>query len=230
RTGRRVATRNLIFSIVAQHLAFSLWVIWSAVAVSLPAAGFHFSVNQLFWLVSVPNLLGSALRLPYTFAVPRFGGRDWTVVSKLLLLVPCTMMIVAVSSHASYGFFVLAAMTAGLGGGTFASSMANISFFYPQAQKGSALGVNAAGGNLGVASGLLLVPILIHLGTGVHLVYAAVFYAPLVVLAAVCALLFMDNLHAAVSDLGGQVAAARRPDTWLMSFLYVGTFGSFIGY
>src|SRR6266511_543691 len=95
-SGRRVATRNLIFSIFAEHLAFSLWSIWSVVVVSLPAAGFHFNVGQLFWLVSMPNLLGSALRLPYTFAVPRFGGRNWTVISTLLLLIPSIMLIVAV--------------------------------------------------------------------------------------------------------------------------------------
>jgi NNP family nitrate/nitrite transporter-like MFS transporter len=229
-TGRRVATRNLVFSIFAEHLAFSLWSIWSVIVVSLPAAGFHFTVSQLFWLVSMPNLLGSALRLPYTLAVPRFGGRNWTVVSTLLLLIPSTMIIVAVSSHASYGFFLLAAATAGLGGGNFASSMANISFFYPEARKGSALGLNAAGGNIGVAVGQLLVPILIHIGTGVHIAYAGMFYTPLVIIAAACALLFMDNLRTATSDVAAQAAAARRRDTWVMSFLYIGTFGSFIGY
>ena len=229
-SGRRVATRNLIFSIFAEHLAFSLWSIWSVVVVSLPAAGFHFNVGQLFWLVSMPNLLGSALRLPYTFAVPRFGGRNWTVISTLLLLIPSIMLIVAVTSHASYGFFLLAAATAGLGGGNFASSMANISFFYPESRKGSALGFNAAGGNIGVAVGQLLVPILINIGTGVHIAYAGMFYAPLVIIAAACALLFMDNLRTATSDFAAQAAAVRRRDTWVMSFLYIGTFGSFIGY
>jgi MFS transporter, NNP family, nitrate/nitrite transporter len=229
-TGRRVAARNLIFSIFAEHLAFTLWSIWSVLVVSLPSAGFHFSVSQLFWLVSMPNLLGSALRLPYTFAVARFGGRNWTIVSTLLLLVPSGMLIAAVTSHASYGFFLLAAAMAGLGGGNFASSMANISYFYPESRKGSALGLNAAGGNIGVAVGQLLVPIIIHLGTGVHLVYAALFYTPLVIVAAACALLFMNNLHTATADFGAQAAAVRRSDTWVMSFLYIGTFGSFIGY
>jgi NNP family nitrate/nitrite transporter-like MFS transporter len=229
-TGRRVATRNLVFSIFAEHLAFSLWSIWSVVVVSLPAAGFHFSISQLFWLVSMPNLLGSALRVPYTFAVPRFGGRNWTVVSTLLLLIPSGLLIVAVTNHASYGFFLFAAATAGLGGGNFASSMANISFFYPEASKGSALGLNAAGGNIGVAIGQLLVPILINIGTGVHIAYAGMFYAPLVIVAAACAFLFMDNLRTATSDFAAQAAAVRRRDTWVMSFLYIGTFGSFIGY
>src|SRR3954454_17682385 len=88
RTGRRVAARNLVFSIFAEHLGFSIWLLWSAVAVSLPAAGFGFSVDQLLWLVAVPNLVGSFMRIPYTAAVARFGGRNWTVISAALLLVP----------------------------------------------------------------------------------------------------------------------------------------------
>ena len=229
-TGRRIAARNLVCSVFVEHLAFSLWSIWSVVVVSLPAAGFHFGLNQLFWLVSLPNLLGAALRLPYTLAVSRFGGRNWTVASTLLLLVPCAMLIVAVTSHGSYGLFLLAAASAGVGGGNFASSTANISFFYPRARKGSALGLNAAGGNVGVAIGQLLVPVLVTAGTGVHIAYAGAFYAAFVVLAAACALLFMDNLRTATAEVGAQAAAARRRDTWLVSLLYVGTFGSFVGY
>ncbi|APU13939.1 MULTISPECIES: MFS transporter [Actinoalloteichus] len=231
RTGARVARRNLIFSIFAEHLGFALWSIWSVVVVALPSAGFAFSVDQLFWLVAVPNLLGSALRLPYTFAVPRFGGRNWTAVSALLLLLPVALLILCVSNpETPFWMFLLAAATAGVGGGNFASSMANISFFYPESRKGFALGLNAAGGNLGVALMQLIIPVVISLGTGVNLAYAALFYLPFVVAAAICALLFMDNLVEARSDFKAQITAARRPHTWVMSFLYIGTFGSFIGF
>ncbi len=81
RSGRRrpqVARRNLVFSILAEHLGFSVWVLWAIVAVNLNSVGFAFTESQLFWLVAVPNLVGATLRLPYTFAVPRFGGRNWT--------------------------------------------------------------------------------------------------------------------------------------------------------
>src|SRR5881397_1391321 len=87
-TGKKTARRNLIFSILAEHLGFSVWLLWSVSAALLAKAGFGFTPQQLFWLVAVPNLVGSLLRLPYTFAVPKFGGRNWTVVSALLLLVP----------------------------------------------------------------------------------------------------------------------------------------------
>jgi MFS transporter, NNP family, nitrate/nitrite transporter len=107
----------------------------------------------------VPNLIGSFLRIPYTFAVSRFGGRAWATVSASLLLVPCVLLAVVVPSgwladqdHSTQLWvLVMCAATAGFGGGNFSSSMANISFFYPDRRKGLALGLDAAGGNLGVA-------------------------------------------------------------------------------
>src|SRR5689334_902633 len=122
--GRQVARRNLIWSIFAEHLGFSVWLFWSVSAAMLPKMGFDFTVSQLFVLVAVPNLVGSLLRLPYTFAVPRFGGRNWTVVSALLLLVPTLLFASAVRDPSTpYWMFVLIAATAGVGGGNFASSM-----------------------------------------------------------------------------------------------------------
>jgi NNP family nitrate/nitrite transporter-like MFS transporter len=226
-TGSRVARRNLIWSIVTEHLGFSVWLLWSVIVLALPKAGFDFSVDQLFWLVAVPNLVGAAMRIPYTFAVPKFGGRNWTVISALLLLIPTAFLTYCVTSHASYGMFVLAAATAGLGGGNFASSMANISFFYPERRKGFALGLNAAGGNIGVAVVQVVVPIVIVAG---GLAFASLMWMPLVVIAAICAWLFMDNLTVAKSSLRSQLGALKRKHTWVMSFLYIGTFGSFIGY
>ena len=128
----------------------------------LPKVGFDFTVPQLFVLVAIPNLVGSLIRLPYTFAVPRFGGRTWTVISASLLLVPTPLFAWAVQSPGTpYWVFRLVAATAGLGGGNFASSMANINSFYPIAKKGTALGLNAAGGNVGVAVIQFFLPILV---------------------------------------------------------------------
>ena len=238
RSGRRTATRNLVFSILAEHLGFSVWLLWSTVAVSLNKAGFHFSTAQLFWLVAVPNLVGSVLRLPYTFAVPRFGGRNWTVFSAAVLLVPVLLLVVAVTHPGTpYGVFLLVAALAGLGGGNFASSMANISFFYPEDRKGLALGVNAAGGNLGVAVVQRLVPWVITLGVvgaaqkpRVYLQNAGLVYVLPIVLAAVLAWRYMDNLRVSTARFAEQRPVLRRRHTWVMSFLYVGTFGSFIGF
>lgn len=231
RTGRRTAIRNLVFSVFAEHLGFLIWLLWSVVVLSLPAAGFSFTVDQLFWLVAVPNLVGSTLRLPYTFAVTRFGGRNWTVISALLLFIPTTLLALAVSNaNTPFWAFVLVAATAGLGGGNFASSMTNISFFFPERRKGFALGLNAAGGNLGTSVVQFAVPTFVALGAGISLAFAGLMWMPFILAAAICAWLFMDNLKVAQTPIRQQLAAIKRPQTWVMSFLYIGTFGSFVGY
>jgi MFS transporter, NNP family, nitrate/nitrite transporter len=240
REGRSIARRNLVFSIFAEFLGFSVWQLWSVVAVHLNRVGFQYSLAELFWLVSVPGLVGATLRFPYGFAVPVLGGRSWTVVSSALLLVP-TVLLAVIVQHPGTPFWItlLAASTAGFGGGNFASSMSNISFFYPNRRKGWALGVNAAGGNIGVAVGQVVVPALVGLGAlglngkaAHHLALrnAGLVWVPLVVAAAACAFLFMDNLAVVRASLRDQAVVLRRRHTWLMSWLYIGTFGSFIGY
>jgi len=240
-TGKPVARRNLIWSIFAEHLGFSVWLFWSVSAAMLNKMGFNFTIEQLFFLVAIPNLVGSLIRLPYTFAVPKFGGRNWTVVSASMLLIPTLLFAWAVQNPATpYWVFLAIAATAGLGGGNFASSMANINFFYPSKAKGTALGLNAAGGNLGVALIQFFLPIivggagvfgLVKASTGgIHLERAGYLYAALAVVAAVCAFMFMNNLAVAKSSPREQLAVVKYKHTWVMSFLYIGTFGSFIGY
>ncbi|MFB9677205.1 MFS transporter [Streptosporangium vulgare] len=224
--GKKVARRNLIFSIFAEHLGFTLWTVWSIVTVQL--GSYEFSTDQLFWIVALPNLIGSALRIPYTFAPARFGGRNFTVVSALLLLVPAVLLAVAVGNPATpYWVFLVIAATAGLGGGNFASSMANITYFYPQHRQGSALGLNAAGGNIGVSSVQLVMPLVIG---AFGLAAAGLFWIPFILAAAIGAYFFMDNLTSAKANPADQLKVAGRAQTWIMSVLYIGTFGSFIGY
>jgi NNP family nitrate/nitrite transporter-like MFS transporter len=230
RTGRRIARRNLAWSIVAENIGFSVWMMWSVVAARLPAAGFHYGTDQLFLLVAVPGLVGALMRVPYTFAVPRFGGRNWTIVSAMLLLVPTTALACLVSRpQTPFALMIAAAATAGLGGGNFASSMANISFFYPDREKGWALGLNAAGGNIGVSTVQLLVPLVIGAGAA-SLSRAGWMWMPAVGVAAIGAARWMDNLASARSSFREQLAVARRKDAWIVSWLYIGTFGSFVGY
>ncbi|MCS7479699.1 MFS transporter [Umezawaea endophytica] len=231
RTGKKIARKNLGFSILAENLGFSVWVLMSIVVVSLGSVGYAFSVGQTFWLLIVPNLVGAALRVPYTFAVPRFGGRMWTTISAGLLLIPCAMLTFAVVNDGTpFWFFLLTAAAMGLGGGNFSSSMANISFFYPEGKKGLALGLNAAGGNLGVAVTQLIVPVVITIGTGINLAYSALIWMPFIVLATACAWFFMDSLTQAKPDGVSYQRALSNKHTWVMSFLYIGTFGSFIGF
>jgi len=244
-TGRRIASRNLAFSIFAEHLGFAIWVLWSVVVLSLPAAGLTMSVSESFWLVSLPNLIGAAMRIPYTFAVPRFGGRLWTTVSAAVLLVPTSLLAFLVPSgwlraqdhQTQFVVLLVCAAVAGLGGGNFASSMANISFFYPERHKGFALGMNAAGGNLGVAVVQVFTPLAVLVGVPralagkeVHLAHAGLMWMPLIVISAVCAWLFMDSLPEAKADARSYAQALRHRHTWVVSVLYVGTFGSFIGF
>lgn len=229
--GRAIARRNLTLSVFAEFLGFCVWALWSVVVPLMPAAGFAVTLDQQFWLIAVPSLVGATLRIPYTFAVPRFGGRNWTVISSLLLLAPATAMAVVMTRPGtSFGVLLLCAALAGFGGGNFASSMTNISFFYPEAEKGKALGLNAAGGNLGTGIVQMIVPAVIAIGAGTHLDRAGLMFVPLALLAAVLAWRGMDNLTGVRSDYRAFAAATRNPHTWVISFLYIGTFGSFIGY
>jgi MFS transporter, NNP family, nitrate/nitrite transporter len=248
RSGKRIARKNLCFSIFAEHIGFAIWVLWTIIVINLVNVGIALSVPEQFWLTAVPNLIGSTLRIPYTFAVPRFGGRLWTTVSASLLLIPVLLVAIVVpsgwlaSQSADTQFWVLlgCAATAGFGGGNFSSSMANISFFYPEGRKGLALGLNAAGGNLGVAVAQLLVPLVLIVGVpaaavklpvhDVELAYAGLMWLPFIVVAALGAWLYMDSLTQAKTDTRAYVAALGRSQTWVMSILYIGTFGSFIGY
>src|SRR4051794_16479544 len=247
-TGRRGARKNLAFSIFAEHLGFSIWVLWTIVVLNLGNVGITLSLPEQFWLTAVPNLVGSTLRIPYTFAVPRFGGRVWTTISASLLLIPTLALAfivpsgwLASQSHDTQFWVLLAcAATAGVGGGNFSSSMANFSFFYPGGRRGLALGLNAAGGTLGVAVAQLLVPLVIIVGVpaaavklplhDVHLAYAGLMWIPFIVLAALCAWFFMDTLADAKADTRSYAKALGHGQTWVMSLLYIGTFGSFIGY
>ena len=240
--GKWIARRNLIWSIIAEHLGFSIWLIWSIVATKLPQAGFHYTTDQLFQLVALPGLIGSLMRFPYTFAVTTFGGRNWTVFSAAVLFIPTLALAYFVTQpDTPFWLMLCVAATAGLGGGNFASSMANISFFYPDRMKGWALGLNAAGGNIGVSGVQLVTPLL--LGTGLVSLYLAtptpdglylqnaglIWILPLAI-AVAGAFFFMNNLTSARSSFKDQLAIVKRKHTWIMSYIYIGTFGSFIGY
>ena len=246
--GRQIARRNLILSIFAENLGFSIWVLWTIVVINLGDVGIKLSLGDQFLLTAVPNLIGSFLRIPYTVAIPRFGGRAWTTFSVALLLIPAILVAVVVPSgwlaHQDHStqlwVLLLCAAASGVGGGNFSSSMANISFFYPKRRKGFALGLNAAGGNLGVAICQLVVPLVVIIGVPsalvtlpthpVHLAYAGIVWMPFILLAAVLAWTRMDSLTQARTDAGPWVRATASPQTWIVSLLYIGTFGSFIGY
>jgi MFS transporter, NNP family, nitrate/nitrite transporter len=229
RTGAKIANRNLWFSILSEHIGFSIWTMWS-VLVLFMGPEYHIDAAGKFLLVSIPTLVGSILRLPYTFAVARFGGRNWTIISAALLLIPTILAAIVMHPGTSFATFLVVAAIGGLGGGNFASSMTNINAYFPESRKGWALGLNAGGGNIGVPViqliGLLIIA---TAGTGAPRILLGV-YIPLIVIAAVCAATWMDNLSPVRNDTGAFSEAVKHNQTWLMAFLYIGTFGSFIGY
>ncbi|HEX5379075.1 MAG TPA: MFS transporter [Phenylobacterium sp.] len=244
--GRPVARRNLWISTYCLLLAFAVWMVWSVVVARLPAAGFHFTPDQLFWLAALPGLSGATLRIFYSFVVPLFGGRLWTAISTASLLLPAFGVGYAVQNpETPYLIFIVLALLCGLGGGNFASSMANISFFFPKAEKGSALAINAGLGNLGVSLMQFVVPLAITMaifgamggepqvtsaGKQLWMQNAGFLWIPFILAGAALAWFGMDDLATTKSSFSDQAAIFERRHTWLMCWLYTGTFGSFIGF
>ena len=247
--GRGIASRNLWISIPALMLAFAVWMVWSAVVVNLPYVGFKLSVRELFWLAALPSLCGATLRIFYSFMVPIFGGRRWTAISTAMLLLPAAGIGFAVRDPGtSYSTLAVLALLCGFGGGNFASSMANINFFFPKSQKGTALGLNAGLGNLGVSLVQFVVPAVITLeifgalgggpqtwirGAEVRQMWlqnAGLIWVPLIAVCALAAWFGMDDLATAKASFSDQAVIFKRKHSWIMCWLYLGTFGSFIGY
>ncbi|KOT95705.1 nitrate/nitrite transporter [Streptomyces ardesiacus] len=226
-TGERTARRNLFFSVLSEHIGFSVWTMWS-VLVLFMGPEYGLTPADKFLLTSLVTLVGAVVRVPYTFAVAVFGGRNWTVVSAGLLLVPTVAAFAVMEPGTSFPTFLLVGLLAGIGGGNFASSMTNINAFFPLRQKGWALGLNAGGGNIGVPVIQLAALAIIGAGGGPRVLLGV--YIPLILLAAVLAAGRMDNLASVRNDTGAAKDAARDAHTWIMSVLYIGTFGSFIGY
>ncbi|WP_229837500.1 nitrate/nitrite transporter [Thalassobaculum fulvum] len=245
-TGRRIAQRNLWISIPCLLLAFSVWMVWSVVVAKLPAIGFKYTTDQLFWLAALPGLSGATLRIFYSFMVPIFGGRLWTTLSTASLLIPAFGIGYAVQDpNTPYLIFLVLALLCGLGGGNFASSMANISFFFPKSQKGNALALNAGLGNAGVSVMQFTVPLVITAGvfgtmggepqtasatTQLWLQNAGFIWVPFLILATVFAWIGMNDLASAKASFREQAVIFQRKHNWIMCWLYTGTFGSFIGY
>ncbi|MEU3659560.1 nitrate/nitrite transporter [Streptomyces sp. NPDC032940] len=226
-TGEPIARRNLFFSVLSEHIGFSVWTMWS-VLVLFMGPEYGLTPADKFLLTSVVTLVGAVVRVPYTFAVAVFGGRNWTVVSAGLLLVPTVAAFVVMEPGTSFSTFLLVGLLAGIGGGNFASSMTNINAFFPLRKKGWALGLNAGGGNIGVPVIQLAALAIIGANGGPRVLLGV--YIPLILLAAVLAARHMDNLASVRNDTGAAKDAARDAHTWIMSVLYIGTFGSFIGY
>ncbi|MBB3933377.1 NNP family nitrate/nitrite transporter-like MFS transporter [Kaistia hirudinis] len=247
--GRPIARRNLFLSIPALLLSFAVWQVWSVVVAKLPLVGFALSTDQLFLLAALPGISGAVLRIFYSFMVPIFGGRLWTTLTTWSLVIPAVGIGYAVQNpDTPYVVLLILALLCGFGGGNFASSMANISFFFPKAEKGNALALNAGLGNLGVSVVQFVVPLVITAGvfgalggdptmakgaageTPLWLQNAGFVFVPFIVLSAFASWFGMNDIASAKASFAEQAVIFQRRHNWIMCWLYTGTFGSFIGF
>lgn len=310
--GKKVANRNLWISVPCLLCAFAIWGYWSIITVQMKNLGFPFTPQQLFTLTSIAGLTGATLRIPNSFLIAIAGGRNVITLTTALLLLPTIGAGIALQDiNTPFATFAILAALSGIGGGNFASSMSNISFFYPKRMQGTALGINAGIGNLGVSIMQILLPFVMTFslfgalgGDGIPLPAAiggkpagtlawiqncGLVWVPVLVVLVIIAGIRMTNLPSfnvgsAVSAIGkslalilmGYVASAlglylllgqgwnmwlvlpitmiatillmklfpgtvaanlkkqfaifRAKHNWVMTWLYVMTFGSFIGY
>jgi MFS transporter, NNP family, nitrate/nitrite transporter len=225
-----IARRNLIWSNVSAHLAFSIWYLWSVLVLFMPQSVYGFSTGDKLLLAATATLVGAVVRIPYAMAATRFGGRNWAVFSSLVLLIP-TFGAIVLLAHPGlplWPYLVCAALT-GLGGGNYAASLANAEAFYPRRLKGLALGLTGGLSNLGSAAvqavGLVVLAAFGHRAP--YLVCAV--YLVLLAIAGVGAALFMDNLTHVI-EVGHVRSVLRVPDSWGIALLYLCCSGSFLGF
>ncbi|MBI2815794.1 MAG: antiporter [Acidobacteria bacterium] len=311
-TGKRIAYRNLWISVPCLLCSFAIWGYWSIITVQMKNLGFPFTSAQLFTLTAVAGLAGATLRIPNSFLIAIAGGRNVIALSTAFMLVPTLGAGIALQDKATpFSTFVILAALSGVGGGNFASSMSNISFFFPKRMQGTALGINAGLGNLGVSFMQFVLPWVTTFalfgaiggaglalpaavpgkaaGTLVWIQNTGLFWVPILVALSIIAWFGMTNLPVfqigstaiallrvlgltligfAASAVGlflllslklnmwlvlpvtiitclllmktvpGTVAASlkrqfsifRSKHNWIMTWLYIMTFGSFIGY
>jgi NNP family nitrate/nitrite transporter-like MFS transporter len=164
-TGKKVASRNLWISIPSLLCGFAVWLYWSVITVQMLNLGFPFSNAELFTLSAIAGLTGATLRIPSSFLIRIAGGRNTLFFTTALLMIPAIGTGFALLSQGTpLWVFQLLAMLSGFGGGNFASSMSNISFFYPKRMQGLALGLNAGLGNAGVTTMQIVIPLVMTFG------------------------------------------------------------------
>ena len=164
-SGKSIATRNLWISIPSLLCGFAVWLYWGIITVQMLNLGFAFEKSELFTLAAIAGLTGATLRIPSSFFIRLCGGRNTIFFTTALLMIPALGTGMALKNpDTPLWVFQLLALLSGFGGGNFASSMSNISFFFPKKQQGLALGLNAGLGNFGVTTMQILVPLAMTVG------------------------------------------------------------------
>ncbi len=244
--GRKIAKENLYVSTWALLLSFCVWILWATIAAKLNSVGFNFTVEQTFTLAAMPGLIGATGRLFYTYMPGLVGGKNFTFFSTALLLLPCIGIGYAVQDPStSFGTLMLLVSFIGIAGANFSSSMANIGLFFPKAEKGTALGINAGVGNLGVSLVYLVAPLVVtssifgfiggsplHTagGNALYLQNAAFVWVIPLVITLFLILKYMDNLPLPKQSPKSLFSIFSKKHTWIITWIYTCGFGSFIGY
>lgn len=230
-TGNKaVARRNLLWIVACDHIAFGVWTLWPVMVLFMPENVYGFSPANKFLLGATATFVAACMRIPYSLGISAFGGRNWTVGSIVVLMVP-TIGAIVLLAHPGLPLwpYLVCAALCGLGGANYAASMTNTNAFYPQRVKGAALGFNAGAGNLGVPMIQLVGLIVIALAGTRQPYWVCGLYLGLLTVVALGATRYMDNLPHA-TDLSHLRAILSHSDTWVLALLYLGTFGSWIGF
>ncbi|TQL62938.1 NNP family nitrate/nitrite transporter-like MFS transporter [Propioniferax innocua] len=244
----RLAWTTLWITTFTLTMCFVAWFLPSAIAPKLTNLGFDLTKNQLYWLTSMPGLAGGILRLVWMVLPPILGTRKLVTLTTALLLIPMLGWGVAVQNPSTpYWQLLLLALMSGIGGGAFSGFMPSTSYFFPRRKQGTALGLQAGIGNFGVSLVQLLTPWLIgfamvgFLGTSqlmggepgmpereIWYQNAAFFYVPFTIVGVILAWTMLKSVPV-TANIKQQFDIFKNVDTWLMTLLYIMTFGTFAG-
>ena len=240
----KIAWRTLAITTYSMIMAFCVWFLVSAIAPKLNDIGFHLSKEQLYWLTSMPGLSCGLIRLAYMFLPPLVGTRKLVGYSSLLYAIPMLGWFVAVQNpNTSYGVLLGLAFACGIGGGSFSGYMPSTGYFFPKRLQGTALGIQAGIGNLGMSIIQLVGPLLMGFGLfgmtwvapqagangPIHVHNAAIFFVPWTIVAAILAFTLLKDVPVK-ANIRQQLDIFSNSNTWVMTAMYVMTFGIFSGF
>ena len=240
----KIAWRTLAITTYSMIMAFCVWFLVSAIAPKLNDIGFHLSKGQLYWLTSMPGLSCGLIRLAYMSLPPLVGTRKLVGYSSLLYAIPMLGWFMAVQNpNTSYGVLLALAFACGIGGGSFSGYMPSTGYFFPKRLQGTALGIQAGIGNLGMSVIQLVGPLLMGFSLfgmtwvapqsgssgSIYVHNAAIFFVPWTIVAAILAFTLLKDVPVK-ANIRQQLDIFSNSNTWVMTAMYVMTFGIFSGF